>query len=98
MYFVTKHFRLPLSLCRRPNGGTDRVGELVLLDVAGGFNLIHEPLPPPSHKSACKDFSNKYDKEIVRRAQEEEEKLAFKTKGKKKKKAQKDDDSREFFD
>ncbi len=84
--------------CRRPHGVTDRVGELVLLDVAGGFNLIHEPLPPPSHKNACKEFSNKYDREIVRRAQEEEDKLAFKTQMKKKKKAKKPEESREFFD
>ncbi len=90
--FLTQPILLPPNIvtCRRPQGGPDRVGELMLLDGAGGFNLVHQTLPPATDKQACQAFYQTYHEKVLRLTREEEERLAFrktdKNKLKKKKK------------
>ncbi len=71
----------------------------MLLDGAGGFNLVHETLPSPGDKQACKDFCTRYEEKIIQKTREEEERLAFKKKVKPKHGLKrKEKDNNYFFD
>ena len=70
----------------------------MLTDGAGGFNLVHQALPPVNDKVACEEFAKKYEKIILSRARQEEDKMAFKEAKKSKKNKKKTEEIRDFLD